>query len=406
MKEKVAATGSGANAAKSIIIVDPTRGLSGDMFLAGLFALGADPKRVAREVAKLRGLEPFSIKTVRVKIGGIVATRAEVRCSPKVHERDLASILRMIDSSRLDERVKELSKRTFRIIGAAEGKIHGVPEGRVHFHEVGAVDSIVDIVGGVAALAMLGFPPLFHRPFRLGSGLIRVSHGHLPVPAPATIEILKSRTACFGGEEGEIVTPTGAALMKALAKELPELSSFVPRRIVYAAGTREEGAPPGMLRLIEADERSLAREVSVLRTTIDDMNPEHYGYVQERLFEIGALEVYLTQVIMKKGRPGVLLTVLCEGDAEEALLEVIFAETTTLGVRVSREGRRELDRWTEKVDTIFGAIQVKRGRLRDGSVKTSPEYEACKTAARSRGVPIREVFEAASRSHKKGKRKK
>lgn len=406
MKEKRVTRRPGAKEAGRLIVVDAAGGLSGDMFLAGLFALGADPKRVAREVAKLRGLEPFSIRIERVKRGAIAATRARVLCSRRARERDLASILKMIDASRLDGRVKELSKRTFRILGAAEGKIHGVPAGRVHFHEVGAVDSIVDIVGGVTALAMLGYPPVLHRPFRLGSGSISVSHGKLPVPAPATIEILRGRTVRLDNEDGEVVTPTGAALMRALAEELSEDSSFVPLRIVYAAGTREGGPAPGMLRLIEAEERSLMREVAVLRTTIDDMNPEHYGYVQERLFEAGALEVYLTPVIMKKGRPGVLLTALCESVAKNDLLDIIFAETTTLGVRVSREGRDELDRWVEKVDTAYGAIQVKRGRLRDGGIKSSPEYEACKAAARRNRVPIRDVYEAARRGRPRGKRKR
>jgi len=376
------------------------------MFLAGLFALGADPARVTSEVKKLPGLEPFSIKTERVKRGGIAALRARVRCPRTVRERDLASIVAMIARSRLDDRVKELSEKTFRVLGDAEGKIHGVAPNHVHFHEVGAVDSIVDIVGGIVALSMLGFPPLFHRPFRFGSGLIRVAHGTLPLPAPATIEILKGRTVCLGNEDGEVVTPTGAALMKVLASELPELHSFAVRRIVYAAGTREEGPDPGMLRLIEAEERPFTGEVTVLRTTIDDMNPEAYGYVQERLFEAGALDVFLTQLIMKKGRPGVLLTVLCESAVKDVLLDILFRETTTLGVRVSREGREELERWTEKVETTLGTVQVKRGRLRDGKLKTSPEYESCKAVARAARVPIQDVYEAARRGRPQGKRKK
>jgi len=396
---------STAKEVPGFIIVDAAGGLSGDMFLAGLFALGADPARVAREVKKLPGLEPFSIRTERVKRGGVAALRARVRCPRTARERDLASILAMIERSRLDERVKELSEKTFRVLGAAEGKIHGVAADHVHFHEVGAVDSIVDIVGGIVALATLGFPAVFHRPFRLGSGFIRVAHGTLPVPAPATIEILRGRTVRLDNEDGEVVTPTGAALMKVLASELPEFYSFSARRIVYAAGTREGGPAPGMLRLIEAEERPFTGEVTVLRTTIDDMNPEIYGYVQERLFEAGALEVYLTQLIMKKGRPGVLLTVLCENAVKDVLLDILFRETTTLGVRVSREGREELERWTEKVTTTLGTVQVKRGRLRDGSLKSSPEYESCKVVARSRRVPIRDVYETARRGRPQRKRK-
>jgi uncharacterized protein (TIGR00299 family) protein len=406
MKEERVVRRSTATGMKGFIIVDATGGLSGDMFLAGLFALGADPARVAREVKRLPGLEPFSITTERVKRGGIAALRARVRCPGAARERDCAAIVAMIARSRLDERVKKLAEKTFRVLGEAEGKIHGVPADHVHFHEVGAVDSIVDIVGGVVALASLGFPPVFHRPFRLGSGFIRAAHGTLPVPAPATIEILRGRTVRLDNEEGEVVTPTGAALMKALASELPESRSFTPRRIVYAAGTREEGAAPGMLRLIETEGRRFTGEVTVLRTTIDDMNPQIYGYVQERLFEAGALEVYLTQLIMKKGRPGVLLTVLCESAAKDLLLDIIFRETTTLGVRVSSEERWELERWTEKIETEIGAVQVKRGRLSDGSVKTSPEYESCKALARSSRVPIRDVYEAARRGRPEKKRKK
>jgi len=405
MKEKHVGERSKLEKGRCPIVVDAAGGLSGDMFLAGLFALGADPKRVAREVRKLPGLEPFAITVERVKRRGVAALRAKVRCPRTVHERDLASILKMIERSSLNDRVKELSAKTFRVLGEAEGRIHGVQPGKVHFHEVGAVDSIVDIVGGLVALAALGFPPLFHRPFRLGSGFVRASHGMLPVPAPATIEILKGRTVWLDNEDGEVVTPTGAALMKALATELPGLYSFVPRRIVYAAGTRDEGPAPGLLRLIEAEARSFTREIAVLRTTIDDMNPEHYGYVEERLFSAGALEVYLTQIIMKKGRPGVLLTVLCEGDAKDDLLDIVFGETTTLGARVSYEGREELERWTEKIETPFGAIQVKRGRMLDGSIKTSPEYEICKAIAQSHRVPIRDVYEAARRGTARRKRR-
>jgi pyridinium-3,5-bisthiocarboxylic acid mononucleotide nickel chelatase len=404
MKEERVTDRSLVRKGNGCIVVDAAGGLSGDMFLAGLCGLGADPRRIAREVRKLPGLERFSIVIERVKGRGIAAFRARVRCSRAGHGRDLAAILSMIERSRLEAPVKALAAKTFSILGEAEGRVHGVRASKVHFHEVGAVDSIVDIVGSVAGLSMLGFPALYHRPFRLGSGFIRVSHGRMPVPAPATIEILRGRTVILDNEDGEVVTPTGAALMRALAREIPALHAFAPRRVVYAAGTREEGAAPGMLRLIEAEERGFAGTVAVLRTTIDDMNPEHYGYVQERLFGAGALEVYLTQLIMKKGRPGVLLTVLCEEGARGALLDILFEETTTLGVRVSFEGREELERWTEKVATPFGSIQVKRARLRDGRVKTAPEYEACRRAATAARVPLRVAYEAARAGRPRKKR--
>ncbi len=378
-----------------LIVIDPAGGLAGDMFLAGLFALGADPARVARAVRGLPGLERFSIATERVKHGAVAAIRARVRCSRASAGRDLSEILRMIERSPLEPRVKDLAARTFRVIGEAEGAIHGVSARRVHFHEVGAVDSIVDIVGAAEALSQLGFPALYHRPVRLGAGFVSIAHGRLPLPAPATIELLRGRTVHLVDEEGETVTPTGAAILRALARELPAEISFKPRRVVYAAGTRENGASPGLLRLIAADPASLRRGVAVIRTTIDDMNPQLYPYVEELLFEAGALEVYLAQIIMKKGRPGVLLTALCETEAVDALTSILFRETTTLGVRVSVEGREELERWMERVATAYGSIPVKRARLDGGAMKSAPEFESCKAAALRRGAPLSAVLEAA-----------
>lgn len=377
------------------IVVDPSRGLSGDMFLAGLCALGARPKVVEAEVAKLPGLESFSLVVGKVKRQGISAWRAQVRCPAKARARDLGTILKMIERSPLDKKVKDLSSEIFHALGKVEGKIHGVPAEKVHFHEVGAVDSIVDIVGAAVALGHHGFPRLYHRPFRLGSGTVATSHGALPVPAPATLELLEGRTIRLTDEEAEIVTPTGAALMKVLAEELPTSLSLKPERIAYSVGTREAAQSPGMLRLIAFEAGAIEHEVTVIRTTIDDMTPEAYGFLQERLFEEGALEVYLTQLIMKKGRPGVLVTVLCESAIKDKIVGILFRETTTLGIRISIEGREELERWTEFVETPLGTVQVKRGRHSDGTVKTSPEYESCRIIAREKGIPFVEVFRTA-----------
>lgn len=389
--------GKGINSGR-MIVVDPTSGLSGDMFLAGLFALGADPKRVAAEVGRLPGLEPFRIVFGRVNRHGIRAHRVRVVCEAKAKHRHLGDILGMIDRSPLDARVKELVSGTFELLGRVEGKIHGVPAKKVHFHEVGAVDSIVDMVGAVVALSELGFPPLYHRPFMLGSGTVRTSHGDLPVPAPATLALLEGRRVHLGAASGEVVTPTGAALMKTLAMEISPRRQIVPARVVYSVGTRDESENPGMLRLVEAVQAPIERDIFCVRTSIDDMNPEIYQHLQERLFERGALEVYLTQLIMKKGRPGVLVTVLCEQGALDAVVDTLFRETTTLGVRIATEGRAELERWTEAVSTRFGDVTVKRGRLQDGTVKTSPEYESCRTVARDKGVPILQIYREAGGS--------
>ena len=191
------------------------------------------------------------------------------------------------------------------------------------------------------------------------------------------------------------MTPTGAALVRALARELPAETSFRPRRVVYAAGTREDGAAPGLLRLVAGDPTAARRGVAVVRTTIDDMNPQMYPYVAELLFEAGALEVYLTHVIMKKGRPGVLLTVLCESETTDAVAAILFRETTTIGLRVSVEAREELDRRLDRVETPYGRVTVKRARLGERLEKAAPEFESCKTAARRRGAPLAAVLEAA-----------
>ncbi|MCK4539118.1 MAG: nickel pincer cofactor biosynthesis protein LarC [Candidatus Krumholzibacteria bacterium] len=396
-----ARAGAGSAAVKKnikdpgMLVIDPAGGLSGDMFLGALFALGVKPAEVQAEVSRLPGLEPFRIVFGRVKRHSISAVRAKVICPEKAHSRDLAKILSMIKRSGLDKKVREMAEKTFLVLGEAEGKIHGMPLERVHFHEVGAVDSIVDIVGAAVALSKLGFPALYHRPFVFGCGKISIAHGRLPVPAPATLEVLKGRTVTFSDEVGEVVTPTGAALMKALAEELPVSAEIVPEKIVYSVGTREKEPGPGMLRVVQAVPASGKGYVVTINTTIDDMSPEIYGYLQERLFEAGALESYVTPVLMKKGRPGSLLTVLCSIENRDRVLGLIFEETTTLGVRVTIEGRAELERYHKNVKTKYGTVAVKFGVLPGGKVKYAPEYEACRRIAIKAGVPVRSVYEEA-----------
>jgi uncharacterized protein (TIGR00299 family) protein len=378
------------------------------MFLGALFALGADRREIARQVATLPGLEEFRIVAGRVKRKGVTAIRARVVCPDRARPRDLKAILSMIRRSKLDRGAKEAASNAFMVLGEAEGKIHGVPTDHVHFHEVGAVDSIVDIVGTAVALSLLGFPLLYHRPFILGSGTITFSHGTLPLPAPATLELLKGRTVSFGDAEGEVVTPTGAALAVAFARELPPDLPLSVEKVVYAAGTREKGGEPGMLRVAACSPAGGSRTsggggktddprglVTVIRTTIDDMTPEIFGYVQEKLLDEGALDVFMSSVAMKKNRPGILLTVLCQPGSAERLAGVLFRETTTIGVRIGYEERIELKRSAAVVKTPFGRIAVKRAALPGGGFKTAPEYESCRIAAKKHGVTVREVFEAA-----------
>lgn len=378
-----------------MLVIDPTGGLSGDMFLGCLFALGVDHREIERILSGLPGIEPFRIKVGKVKRRGFSLWRARVQYTADASPRDLKTILSMIKRSKLEKEVKALASDVFRELGRVEGMIHGVRLEDVHFHEVGAVDSIVDIIGAVLALSKLRFPSLYHRPFRLGSGTVSISHGEIPVPAPATLALLEGRTVMLDTTEGEVVTPTGAALMRVLAEEMPPSLPFTPRKVVHATGTREGEPGPGMLRVIVAEPHGAGREIVVVRTTIDDMNPELYGHVQDTLFEGGALEVYLTQVIMKKGRPGVLITVLCDQADRRRITDLLFRETTTLGVRIGSEGREELERWTDTVDTSFGAVEVKFSRLPGGEVKYAPEYESCRRLARAGGIPAADVFRAA-----------
>jgi len=349
--------------------------MSGDMFLAALFSLGADVGRVRKELGKLGGIESFEIELESVKKKGLAASKAVIGYSESSHERNLKSILEMIDSSGLDSRVKELSRGVFYAIAEAEGKVHGISPDKVHFHEVGAVDSIIDIVGAVLALEELGL------------------HGRIPLPAPATIELLKGRSVSFVDEPFEIVTPTAAALMKVLARGIPPGFSFTPERVVYSVGTREGPDARSMLRVIEASTYEAAMgDVVVLRATIDDMNPEIYSFIQESLLGGGALEVYLTQVIMKKGRPGTELTVLCREDELAGVVDFISRQTTTIGMRVSYEKRVELERRVERLDTPLGEVEVKLCRLPDGSVKGAPEYESCRRVASEKNLPLKDVY--------------
>jgi uncharacterized protein (TIGR00299 family) protein len=377
------------------LVVDPAGGMSGDMFLGCIFELGVDPERVSGIVADLPGLEPFKIITERVIFRGIVTRQTMVVSTSEHSARNFSDILSMIKKSGLESSISGPAIEIFRVIAEAEGKIHGKKPEEVHFHEVGAVDSIVDIVGSVAALYLLGFPKIYHRRFNLGSGTISIAHGVIPVPAPATLEILKGEEVTMTEMDAEIVTPTGAALLKVLAEPLPSSLSFRPKSVVYSSGTRDCNGDPGLLRVIEAEKICSQSGITVIRTTVDDMNPEILEYLRERLFELGAFEVYFTVVVMKKGRPGTKVTVLCPDDIKEDVSLTIFRETTTFGMRITSENRIELDRWIEPVNTPFGDIEIKFRELPDGLIDFSPEYESCRKAALDREAPLEKIYREA-----------
>jgi len=378
---------------EKLIVVDPACGMSGDMFLAALVSLGVELEWLKGELSKLKGLEDFDIELEDLETNGILAKRAVVKVGDSSHERHLSDILKMLSESQIDRDVEKLSREVFIALAEAEGRVHGMAPEKVHFHEVGALDSIIDIVGAVMAIARLGFPRIYHKVFVLATGSVEIEHGTVPLPAPATLELLKGRVVSFVDEPFEIVTPTAAALMKVLAHELPASLSLVPLRVVYSTGSRHKESRRSLLRVIEAMEaKSSEGKTSTVVTTIDDMTPEHFGFLQERLLQGPALDVYFTQVLMKKSRPGVEVTVVCRPESVDEVVKVLATETTTIGMRIAHEDRVELRRWTEEVEIPFGKARVKLAELPDGSVKGAPEYEDCRELAIKNGVSFRDVY--------------
>ncbi len=307
----------------------------------------------------------------------------------------------MIASGRLPDRVKERSLSVFKKLAEAEAKIHGCRVDDVHFHEVGAVDAIVDIVGTALGLEHLEVDRLVASPLPLGSGFVTSQHGRLPIPAPATVEILKGLPVYGSGVDAELVTPTGAAIVAALAELVGDMPKMRIETIGYGAGQRVLADRPNLLRIVlgHGDTHEPGDEtIAVLETTVDDMNPEWIGYLMEALFEDGALDVYWTPVHMKKNRPGTVIHVLGPLPLKEKLMGRLLSETTSIGVRHSMVQRKCLDREPVTVDTPFGSVRAKRIVEADGTARIVPEFEVCRKIAREQGIPIRRVYEAILRS--------
>ncbi len=390
-----------------LLYLDCFAGISGDMFLGALLDLGVSEDALRAELAKLN-LPGYTISTRRVVKQNISATKFDyIEASHPVmkHRHDhrgYTEIAGMISASGLSEGVKRRALSVFRRIGEAEAKIHDVPLEKIHFHEVGAVDSIVDIVGACIALETLGVDEVQASPPRLGSGFVETVHGKFPVPAPATLELLKGLPVQSSSEPVELVTPTGAALLAEFCSRFGPMPAMSIEKIGYGAGTRDLEKTPNVLRVV-LGEANAAREsegdaVAVIETNIDDMNPQLFGDVMERLLAAGALDVFFTSIQMKKNRPGTLVTVLCEQNDVDRTAELLLSHTTSFGVRVHEAQRRKLSREIVKVATKFGEIEVKLGRLAGKVVSRSPEYESCKQAAAKAGVAMKDVYEEACRA--------
>jgi len=396
-----------ANTSKAILYLDPFAGIAGDMFIAAMLDLGLDLAKLHFELSKL-DVKGYGLSSKRVMRGAMSALHFNVEIDvSKQTYRDYAGIRQLIEASALSPRVKRDSLAAFHKLAEAEATIHGMPLDKVHFHEVGAVDSIVDMVGACIGLELLGIDELHCGPLALGSGgYVQCDHGTMPVPAPATLEIVKGLPLREAKIEKELTTPTGAALVAALATFGP-LPAMTVSKIGYGAGTREKQAIPNVLRALLGTRAaasggdSQSDTILEIRANIDDSTPETLGHVAEQLLSAGALDVFFTPIQMKKFRPGTLLTVLAEPHQLDAMAAILFAECSTFGMRYSEERRLKLARRIETVATEFGDVRVKIGTWKGDCVSIHPEYEDCRARALERSVPLKAVVDAANAAFKK-----
>ncbi len=377
-----------------IAYLDCFSGVSGDMLLGALVDAGLRPDDLLAELAKL-SVGGFRLEVAKTRRAGLAARQAIVSVrEAEQPQRRLADIIDIIEGSELPPEDKERGSAVFRRLGGAEARVHGVEPETVDFHEVGAVDAIVDVVGAVAGLRLLGIDDLYCSALPAGGGWAEGSHGRLPVPAPATLALLAEVGApLVAGPDPdvELVTPTGAALVTTLARF--ERPAMAVRAVGYGAGALDLENRPNVLRLWLGDSLE-ARPAAMLlmETNIDDMNPELYAYAQERLFEAGAADVWFVPIQMKKNRPGVLLSVLCPVEREDAVADILLSETSTLGVRVREVSRHEAERETLEFGSSLGPVVVKVKRLQGRPPVAAPEYEACARIARKSGLPLSEVY--------------
>ena len=380
-----------------IAYFDCVAGASGDMILGALIDAGLDSDELCEGLEAL-GLSEYQLQIGRVQKGAIQATSVDVAITGEVAARRLSDIEAIILKSDLPTSVKESSLAIFRRVIEVEAEIHGADPGEVHLHEVGGTDAIVDVVGSLLGLELLAVEKVYASRLPLGHGFVRCAHGLLPVPAPATLEILKGVPVVQYDVEGELVTPTGAAILTSVCEGYGPMPQMTVDRIGYGAG-RTDFAFPNVLRLLIGSTplpaTAATEEVVLLETNLDDMNPELYEHVMDSLFRAGALDVFLQPVQGKKNRPGVLLSALCHPEDGERLSAILFAETTTLGIRLNTMQRLCLDRETTKVRTPYGEVSVKVARLGEEIVNLSPEYEDCRRLARETGKPLKEVYAAA-----------
>jgi len=398
------------------LYLDLFSGISGDMFLGAMLDLGVDLHALEHELEKL-GLEEYHVHASRQQRGAVAGTKFDVHVEDECddgahqkheHSRNFTDIKQLISRSKLSEWVKTRSIAVFQRVANAEGKIHGRSAAAVHFHEVGAVDSIVDIVGACIALELLGKPRVLASPVVEGTGWVKCAHGKFPVPTPATLEILGARGVSVSQceEPHELVTPTGAALLAELAESFGPMRALTPQKIGYGLGSRENRTRPNVLRAVLGESEDAAVHdwetdfVCVLQTNLDDANAELLGAFVEKAMTLGALDVFHTPIQMKKSRPGVLLSVLCAEADGDKFAALMLRETTAFGVRRHTAERRKLRREFTAASTPFGEVRMKLGKLDGQIVQAAPEFESCRQLAERAGVPVKQVYEAALRALK------
>jgi len=379
------------------------------MFLAALLDAGVEFGRLEEELKKLP-LGAYEFRQSRVMRRGLAGNHVEIEAPGKQPHRHLGDIEALIGGAPLPEPVKQTALRIFRRLGEVEARLHNVSVEKIHFHEVGAVDAILDIVGVCLGFAMLGNPRLICSPLNVGGGRVEAAHGSLPVPAPATAELLRGIPVYSSGVEGELVTPTGAALVAELATSFGPMPRMKVEKIGYGAGTKDFPSHPNLARLFVGESTGVAASesgasgdeiVSVIEANVDDMSPQLYGYLAEKALAAGALDVTCTSIQMKKNRPGLLLTVLSRPEACDALADLLFEQTTTIGLRIYEARRIVLEREVVTVETPYGPVRVKVAKRHGKEVNAAPEFDDCRRLAEERAVPLKQVMIAAQAAYLK-----
>lgn len=383
-----------------ILYFDCFSGISGDMILGALIDLGFEPHELQNELDKL-GLQGWHLEVNKISRQGLIGTQAKVIIENVEAPRKFAELISIVSNSSLDDLVKSKSQAVLERIGKVESKIHGEHTSSLHLHELGSMDTIIDVVGTISGITKLKIDKIYSSPIPLGKGFVHSHHGLLPIPAPATMELLAMASAPVYGKDidAELTTPTGAAILTQLVDDFRTLPVMHIERIGYGAGEKNLTIP-NLLRVFLGMHTSnyVSESCHIIEANIDDMNPELYSYVVDKLFQMGVLDVYMVPIYMKKNRPGILLGVITHEDTAEAAVDLLLRETTTLGVRIQDTRRTILPREEIQVQTRFGDIQVKVARAYGKILNISPEYQSCRAFAEKLGIPLKEVYRECLRA--------